>query len=108
MYYLLVALYGLQVVEPVQFPFPNPDPWSNPYRGDPIVLDPLIVLKISLGGAIANLSKNRYKIEHLESKESIDAIIKIVKEGVRIGLKSLGSDISQFAEDLEQLSSKLQ
>jgi hypothetical protein len=102
----LVALRGFEVQQEDPFPFPIPDPWPNPPRDNPPVIDPSIILKVSLGSAIVNLAKHRNKLESLQPNEAVTEIVGIVRKGILTGLNSISADIARYAQDLEKLTSK--
>jgi hypothetical protein len=102
------ALRAFQVEQDFPIHLPDPDPWTNPHRGDPPVVDPSLILKISLGSAIVNLAKHRNKLESLEPNEAVTEIIRVIREGILTGLKGLGADIARYAEGLEKLANELQ
>jgi hypothetical protein len=83
-----------------------PDPWAGnpPDPGDPLVVDPVVILEAALGGSVVALEAERAEIEKMAPEKAAEAIIHAVSRGVEHGLRGLGSDMVRYAESIEKLA----
>lgn len=101
---IVVILWQYLVEGPVRVV--PPDPWAGnpPDPGDPLVVDPVVILEAALGGSVVALEAERAEIEKMAPEKAAEAIIHAVSRGVEHGLRGLGSDMARYAESIEKLA----
>jgi hypothetical protein len=100
---ILVGLWRYFVEGPVKV-IP-PDPWAK--SKEVPVVDPMLLLKVSLGSAIIELSKQLPALEKHDAKEAGQLVIKTVQHGVNKGMQQLGGDMVEHAISLMKLANDL-
>ena len=65
-------------------------------------------LRATLGAAIANLAKERSRLEELEPAAAAKAIEDAALRGVKTGLAGLGSVLARYAEGIGRIATVLQ
>ena len=99
---LLVALIPYFNDDPLKV-FP-PDPWALKGPADHPSIDPNIILRVALGGAIIALGAEREKLMKMEGPKAAQYVSHLVKQGVIKAMHGLSEDLGKLAEGLNRIS----
>ena len=82
-----------------------PDPWAGaPGPGDPVFVDPVVMVEATIGGAVVALEKRKAEIDKLAPEQAKEIVLRAVQEGVSHGLRELGTAMGRYAEGLEKIA----
>lgn len=85
-------------------PVPLPDPWAKVRNGDPVILDPGLLLRVALGSAVLALANERKTIGSKEADEAAEIIMRLTTEAVASSRRLLAQEMERYAEGLTKLA----